>query len=138
MTSFCTNTRIQGSQCGHGGLLQPSRYFELINHVIERWFAEGLELSFAELHFQRRIGIPTGQLGFCLHSPITLGQHVGLQLSVVRLGSRTIELHIECSNSDMLCFEARLVLVMVDLSQPQLKGYAIPQPLRARLQAFSQ
>lgn len=136
MAGFSIETWIQGTQCGHGGLLQPNRYFELVNQVVEEWFEQGLTLSFAELHFERRIGVPTGQLSFRLHTPVIRGERIRLCLQVARISNRTVELHITGSCNAAPRFEADAVLVMVDLSAPVLKSYPIPPPLRAQMEAF--
>lgn len=138
MAGFSIETWIRGSQCGQGGLLQPDRYFELVNQVVEEWFAQGLALSFAELHFERRIGVPAGELSLRLHAPVVRGERIRLCLQVARLGNRTVELHISASCNAAPRFEANAVLAMADLSAPVLRSHPIPPPLRARMAAFDQ
>ena len=48
--------------CDPAGIVYYPRYFEMLNELVEDWFAQALGLPFDVLIGQRRIGMPTAQL----------------------------------------------------------------------------
>src|SRR5690606_31772930 len=109
-------TRVHASHCDPAGLLLMSRYFLLTNRLVEDWFGDALQYSFAQMHLVDGQGVPTTQLDFRLHHPLRAGELLELGLTVRAIGRRHFVLHV-CGRSGLeLSFEVEVTLVFVTLT----------------------
>ena len=56
---FTTERRVRFADCDAAGIVFFPRYFEMLNGVVEDWFAGPLQTSFRELHVDRQVSVPT-------------------------------------------------------------------------------
>ncbi len=129
MSVFETSRRISFADCDPAGIVFHPRYLEMINAVIEEWFAEALGKSFAELHMKDRKGVPTVQISTEFPAPGRIGDELTFTLEVRKLGTSSIGLAIDGARDRQLLVKSRLTLVYMDLES------ARPQPLPDHLRA---
>ncbi|WP_404367150.1 acyl-CoA thioesterase [Marinobacter sp.] len=138
MNRFIIRLRIRSSHCDPQGRLQAARYFELVNRVVEEWFGDPLEFSFAYMHSQEnRIGIPTARLVLETHQPAYLGEELEISLQVLELRRSAIKLAIDASCENQPRFSARVVIVLAEASSGRLRSMEIPADLRAAMERYS-
>ena len=53
---------VRFGHCDPAGIVFYPRYFEMLNELVEDWFAQGLGQSFARLITESGLGMPTAQL----------------------------------------------------------------------------
>lgn len=135
-TRFRQQSRVRASHCDQAGLLLASQYFLLINRLVEDWFHDALQLSFAQMHLLARQGVPTTQLDFRLHRPLQLGEKLELELVVRAIGRRRFDLSVRGLSSQEICFEADVTLVFVTLAEDRPRSADIPDALRLSAQRF--
>lgn len=133
---FRQQSIVRASHCDQAGLLAASQYFLLINRLVEDWFQEALQLSFAQMHLVARQGVPTTQLDFRLHRPLQLGEQVELDLMVREIGRRRFDLSVRGLSGQETCFEADVALVFVTLAEDRPRSADIPDALRLSAQRF--
>jgi 4-hydroxybenzoyl-CoA thioesterase len=110
------------------------RYFEMINQVVEDWFAGPLGQDFRSLHEELNTGVPTVSIECKFTRPSRLGDRLTFRLGVERLGGSSFTLDIVADHDGEQRVKARLVLVCVDLETIGVRP--IPDRIRARMSAF--
>jgi 4-hydroxybenzoyl-CoA thioesterase len=125
---FTTERRVRFADCDAAGIVFFPRYFEMLNGVVEDWFAGPLQVSFRELHVNRQVSVPTAAVEARFIAPSRLEDDLTFALTATRLGRSSCSLRI--SAGDALRFEASQTFVYVGLS---LKPEPWPEDLRARM-----
>ena len=130
---FITTRRVRFADCDAAGIVFFPRYFEMLNGVVEDWFAGPLGLSFRELHLNRGASVPTAAVEARFVAPSRLEDELDFALSVTRLGGASCTLRHRISCESQLRFEATQTIVHVGAS---LKPEPWPEPVRARIAPF--
>ena len=130
---FTAARRVRFADCDAAGIVFFPRYFEMLNGVVEDWFAGPLALSFRELHLERGASVPTASVEARFVAPSRLEDDLTFALTVTRLGGASCTLRHRISSGDQLRFEATQTVVHVGAS---LKPEPWPDALRARIAPF--
>ena len=130
---FTTTRRVRFADCDAAGIVFFPRYFEMLNGVVEDWFAGPLGVSFRELHMERGVSVPTAAVEARFIAPSRLEDQLSFALTVTKLGGASCGLRHRISSGDQLRFEATQTLVFVGAS---LKPEPWPDPVRARIAPF--
>ena len=131
--TFVTERRVRFADCDAAGIVFFPRYFEMLNGVVEDWFAGPLEASFRELHVERHVSVPTAAVEARFIAPSRLEDELTFALSVTKLGGASCGLRHRISAGGELRFEATQTIVYVGAS---LKPEPWPEPLRVRIAPF--
>ena len=127
---FTTERSVRFADCDAAGIVFFPRYFEMLNGVVEDWFAGPLQVSFRELHVNRQVSVPTAAVEARFIAPSRLEDDLTFALTVTRLGRSSCSLRHRISAGGTLRFEASQTFVYVGLS---LKPEPWPEDLRARM-----
>jgi len=130
---FITHRRVRFADCDAAGIVFFPRYFEMLNGVVEDWFAGPLDLSFRALHQDRHASVPTAAVEARFVVPSRLEDELDFTLSVVRLGGASCTLRHRISAGEQLRFESIQTLVFVGAS---LKPEPWPEAMRARIASY--
>ena len=128
--AFTTERSVRFADCDAAGIVFFPRYFEMLNGAVEDWFAGPLQVSFRELHVNRRVSVPTAAVEARFIAPSRLEDELTFALTVTRLGRSSCSLRHRISAGGTLRFEASQTFVYVGLS---LKPEPWPEDLRARM-----
>jgi 4-hydroxybenzoyl-CoA thioesterase len=131
---FERQRRILFSHCDPAGIVFYPQYLVMINDLVETWVGDALGLPYAEMIKGRRIGLPTVSLQCEFEAPSHLGDEVTMGLTVLRVGTRSITLHVGCRLGDEQRMDVRQVLVFTDLDSH--RSIDIPADLRAGIERF--
>ena len=130
---FTVDRRVRFADCDAAGIVFFPRYFEMLNGVVEDWFAGPLEASFRELHVNRKVSVPTAAVEARFIAPSRLEDDLTFALTVSKLGGASCTLRHRISAGDALRFEATQTIVYVGET---LKPEPWPEALRARIAPF--
>ncbi|GAA0655707.1 acyl-CoA thioesterase [Brevundimonas lenta] len=130
---FTVERRVRFADVDAAGIVFFPRYFEMLNGVVEDWFADALGVSFGELHLQRHSSVPTAAIEARFAAPSRLEDDLRFSLTVTKLGGASCGLRHRIECGDELRFEATQTIVHVGAS---LKPEPWPQPLRERIAPF--
>ena len=130
---FTTTRKVRFADCDAAGIVFYPRYFEMLNGVVEDWFAGPLDASFRQLHMERGVSVPTAAIEARFIAPSRLEDDLTFALTVTKLGGASCALRHRITSGDQLRFEATQTIVHVGRS---LKPEPWPEPLRARIQPF--
>jgi len=108
--AYRATRKVLFQHCDPAGIVFYPRYFELINAVVEAWFDEGLETSFAVLHVTRRMGVPLVHTAVDFRAPSRLGETLVFALSVERVGGASVHLNITAHGADELRLDRKSVV----------------------------
>ena len=131
--TFTTARRVRFADCDAAGIVFYPRYFEMLNGVVEDWFAGPLQASFRELHVNRQVSVPTAAVEARFIAPSRLEDDLTFSLAVTKLGGASCGLRHRITAGEQLRFEAAQTIVFVGRS---MKPEPWPEPLRARIQPF--
>jgi 4-hydroxybenzoyl-CoA thioesterase len=130
--AFQREQLVRFGHCDPAGIVYYPRYFEMLNELIEDWFAQALSLPFDVLIGQRQLGMPTAQLDTRFLRVSRHGDRLAQRIRIERLGGGSIKLHITFEGDDGTRVEFTQVLVCTSLAthRPQ----AFPDDLRVALE----
>ena len=90
--AFAKDQKVLFRHCDPAGIVFYPRYFEMINSVIENFFADVLGYSFARITVQDRCSVPTVRIEVDFRAPSRLGEKVDFALEVGRIGRASAQL----------------------------------------------
>ncbi len=132
MAHYTIEQKVLFQHCDPAGIVFYPRYFEMINAVVESWFENSLKVSFADLHFEKNLAIPTVSINTEFLAPSRLGDMLSLTLEVVTLGGSSLNLKIQAVCADDVRFDADVTLVCV--AKTEIKPTRWPQDIREIVQ----
>lgn len=132
---FSTPINIRFAHCDPAGIVFYPRYFELINGVVEDWCAEGLGMSFHEMHMVQGIGLPTVHIETDFVKTSRMGDELVAELRVLKLGRASLNVEIMMKDKeDQLRLKAQLVLVLAKVDEQ--RAIVLPAHLREKMQGY--
>ena len=132
---FRVDYLIRFQHCDPAGIVFYPRYYEMLNQVVEDWFAQGLNWSFAMLARDRQEGIPLVHAECDFRKASQIGDVLTFELAVSRLGTRSFDVAITASHEGELRLEAKLVLVYVRVGR-EMNSIPIPPELRRSMEQY--
>lgn len=127
--SYTRQIRVEFNHCDPAGIVFYPRYFEMVNSVVENFFREVMDYSFARQSVEGR-AVPTVRLDVEFPAPTKLGDLLDWRLVVAKLGRTSVGFTITATCAGETRVIARPVLVWLS---PERRPEAWPEDLRARL-----
>ena len=132
---FTTDFTVRFGHVDAASIVFYPRYLEMLNEAVERWFEEGLGISFKELHVVLHRGAPTKRIAVDFLKPSRLGDKLTFTLSVAKVGGSSFDLRIDCACGGEVRFKAEATLVYASLEP--FAATPIPDDMRRRMMAFA-
>ena len=132
--AFRSEHLLRFSHCDPAGILYFPNTFDMINATVEDWFAQALHLPFDELHMRDRLGFPIVDTRCEFIKPSRIGEKLGIELSITRLGRASVTLRVLAVVAGEVRMCARHVIALVSLDT--LRALPIPQELHDKMAAF--
>lgn len=127
--------RIRFSECDPAGIVFYPQYFVMFNNLMEQWIDTMLPDGFNGLITHRKVGMPTVHLEADFRSISQMGDDVVLNLGVKKIGSRSLELQLQCVGKDgVLRMEVKQIIVTTSLVTHH--AIAVPEFLRTPMQDY--
>ncbi|MFO1201072.1 MAG: thioesterase family protein [Tabrizicola sp.] len=124
--------QIEFNHCDPAGIVFYPRYFEMVNSVIENFFADVVGRSFASMHFGADNGVPTVAMEAVFQKPSRLGEKVRFTLKVEKVGGSSVKMWIEGHGPDGLRLRVGMTLAWIS----GMKAAPWPKEMRAALEAY--
>lgn len=122
---------VEFNHCDPAGIVFYPRYFEMVNSVIENFFADVVGRSYAQITMRDRHGVPTVKIDADFTAPSRLGERLTFVLRIVALGRSSVRFEIGAEGSDGPRMRAAMTLVWVT---PDGKAAPWPSDMRIRLE----
>lgn len=126
--AFVSSKLIRFAHVDAAGIVFYPRYFELINELVEDYFAGIVGVSFGVMHDARRLGVPTVALTAEFIAPSRLGDVLEFVTLVERVGTSSAEISVIGNCAGQQRIKVRVVLVCMDLDG----GRPVPWPADMR------
>ncbi|WP_371810299.1 acyl-CoA thioesterase [Ruegeria sp. HKCCD8929] len=127
---FTTQFPVRFRHCDPAGIVFFPRYFEMINDVVEDWFARELDLPFDQL--VRENGAPTAQINATFTAPSHHGDVLTFCLTPTRLGRSSLDYELTAHCGEELRLRASATLVHI---RRMGRSEPWPDPVRVRIAA---
>lgn len=128
------NIPVRFEHVDAAGIVFYPRYFEMLNRVVEEWFGTCLDCNFSQLHFERRLGIPTVHIDVSFIKPSRLDDTIRFNLHVREIGNSSfvVEHEVTCGGETRLHFVQSLVFVSLD----GIKSVPVPDDIRRSMTEY--
>lgn len=130
---FEKSHKIRFAECDPAGIVFYPQYFVMFNNLLEAWVDHLLpEVGFSGYIGELKYGMPSVRIEADFKSISKMGDEVVLTLEVIRLGSKSLTLQLQCVSPDG---EVRISVtqVLVTTSLVTHKAIEIPDVLRQAL-----
>lgn len=142
--SFTYSTPIRFADVDHAGIVYYPRFFHMFHLAFEElWRARIGARAYAALLDTDRVGFPAVRAECDFKGPLTFGDVADIELSIARLGAKSITFRYRIyraaepaseatpARERALCAEGQVVTAVVDLAR--FVAIAIPDRVRAML-----
>ncbi|MEM9048358.1 MAG: thioesterase family protein [Pseudomonadota bacterium] len=130
--AFRVTRQVRFGDCDPAGIVFYPRYFEMINAVVEDWFAS-LDAPFTQIILRDGHGVPTVSVSAQFKAASRLGDSLTFHLAPLKLGRASLDLGVKAVCRDETRLTARPVLVWIDGAA--MKARPWPAALRAKIAA---
>jgi 4-hydroxybenzoyl-CoA thioesterase len=127
---------IRFQHCDPAGIVFYPRYFEMVNSVVEDWFAEGLGVSIRDMNRERHEGIPMVHIECDFLKPSLIGDVLLFELAVERIGRSSFSIVVSAGLGREERLRARQTLVYVRLGPDRPVPIPIPDDIRAMMERY--
>ncbi|MCC5884159.1 MAG: acyl-CoA thioesterase [Halomonas sp.] len=117
---FTTQRKVRFQHCDPAGIVFYPRYYEMLNSVVEDYFAEAVGYDFNRLHVTSRTGVPTAHIETDFHAPSRLGETLIFELAIRDVGRTSLSLRMvaRCDDEPRLTCDSTLVYIDLDSGRP--------------------
>ena len=130
---FRQSIRIEFNHCDPAGIVFYPRYFEMVNSVVENFFADVVGRSFAQMHNDGASnGVPTVAIEAAFQRPSRLGDKVRFTLKVEKIGGSSTRVLVEGFGPDGPRLQVRMTVAWIN----QMKAAPWPSEMRAALDHY--
>ncbi len=136
MSSFETSHLVRFSEIDAAGIVFYPRFFEMINDVVEDWFAGPLKFPFSQMHLGEHVGIPTRKIECEFFSPSYLGDELEFNLDVLAIGRTSVSLEIVGQFKGEKRLAAHMTFVHAKCVDGIWGSKPLPDDLRGRIETF--
>lgn len=134
---FIKKETVRFQHVDYAGIVFYPRFLEMLNNLVEDFYAEALNLPFKNLH--ETGGIPTVDLKVQFKKAARLGDELTKYLWIKNLGGASMHCGFKFEHEDgSICLEGEVTLVRVDFSDDRksIKASAFPNDMRAKLEKY--
>ncbi|MDU8912121.1 acyl-CoA thioesterase [Aestuariicoccus sp. MJ-SS9] len=130
MPAYTMRQQVLSQHVDSTGIVPLPRYFEMANALVERWFDDALDWSFARMHGGDGLGLPIAQCQASFPSASRLGDQLVWRLEVLRIGRSSMDLRLAASCGGDMRVEMTSTAVLADLGVIRARQW--PDDTRAR------
>jgi 4-hydroxybenzoyl-CoA thioesterase len=114
--TFSKQEQIKFRHCDFAGIVFYPRFLEMLNDLVEDWFAEALQRPFSKIHETH--GIPTVDLQVKFKKPARIGDVLNKKLWVESLGESSMVCGFAFDHADgRPCLTGQVTLVNVVINK---------------------
>lgn len=126
--------QVQSNHCDSTGIVQHPRYAEMAQTVVENWFDEALDWSFARMVGRENAGVPVVRSQSDYPAASRLGDQLLWRLEVQKIGRSSVDIlmRAQCGPDQRVSMSQTLVHSDTGALRPR----AWPAAVRARMEDF--
>jgi 4-hydroxybenzoyl-CoA thioesterase len=131
---FRVQRPIRFSHSDPAGIVYFPVYFDMFNGAVEDWFTQGLNIDYASMILDRRLGLPIVHAECDFLAPSRMGDTLTLGVLIERLGRSSLQLRINGEVDGQVRLSGSLTVVTTSLD-----GFAsmpIPDDIRSAMELY--
>lgn len=137
-TPFIKTEKIRFQHIDYAGIVFYPRFLEMLNGLVEDWFAEALDRPFEKMHETH--GIPTVDLKVQFKKPARLGEILTKKLWVKNLGGASLLCGFRFEDAEgKTCVEGEVTLVNVAFkaNKDDIKAEPFSEEMKGKISKYS-
>ncbi len=134
MTTYKTHLQVLSQHCDATGIVHFSRYAEMAETVVELWFDEAIDLSYAQMHGRENAAVLMVKAEMEFPAASRLGDHLVWRLSVRRLGQSSLDLSLVASSDGEK--RGEMLVTLVFSQSGVIRPRPWPDAMRARVEDY--
>ncbi|MBS7786839.1 acyl-CoA thioesterase [Flavobacterium sp. CYK-55] len=134
---FVTTEKVRFQHVDYAGIVFYPRFLEMLNGLVEDWFAEALDRPFHQMH--QTNGIPTVDLKIQFKNAARLGQILTKKLWVKNIGFASLLCGFEFTDDEgktTLSGEITLVNVAFNQDRDGIKAEPFNDEIKSKIQKY--
>ncbi|WP_313352396.1 thioesterase family protein [Paracoccus sp. (in: a-proteobacteria)] len=131
--SYRRRIQVEFNHCDPAGIVFYPRYFEMLNSVIENFFADVLAYPFTRIHVEEKCAVPTVQIDAGFQAVSRLGEMLEFTLEVQHVGRSSARLAQRATAGGQVKLQCTSTLVWVT---PDGRAAPWPEEIRQKMIAF--
>lgn len=135
--AFIKKESVRFQHVDYAGIVFYPRFLEMLNNLVEDFYAEALHMPFKNLH--ETGGIPTVDLKVQFKKAARLGDELTKHLWIKNLGGASMHCGFKFEHEDgSVCLEGEVTLVRVEFSDDRkgIKASVFPDDMRNMLEKY--
>jgi 4-hydroxybenzoyl-CoA thioesterase len=132
---FLHRIRVRWGDCDPAAIAYTGRIPEWALEAIEAWWEHHAGLDWYRINLDRKIGTPFVHMTMDFRSPVTPRHLLECEVTLKKLGNRSITHTVRASQRGVLCFEGEFVAAFVEAGV--MKPRTLPDDLRAAIERSS-
>ncbi|MCC3861553.1 acyl-CoA thioesterase [Pseudemcibacter aquimaris] len=136
MAVFKVTRKIRFGQTDAAGITYYPRLVEMINDIVEDFFAEVVKFSYKEMIVDTDYGVPTVNLNVNFKSPAELEDYVEWSLVVTKIGRASFSVFIEAKVGEKEILSADVKLVYIKGKGNIMKSHPLPEFVKEAMQPY--
>jgi 4-hydroxybenzoyl-CoA thioesterase len=132
---FLHRIQVRWGDCDPANIAYTARIPEWALEAIEAWWEHYTGLDWYRTFLDRKIGSPFVHLSMDFRSPVTPRHPLECEVTLRKLGNRSITHAVRAFQDGVLCFEGEFVAVFVEASL--MKPRALPDDLLAAIEGLA-
>jgi 4-hydroxybenzoyl-CoA thioesterase len=136
MAKFKVTRKIRFGQTDAAGITYYPRLVEMINDIVEDFFADVIGFSYKEMIVETDYGVPTVNLNVTFKSPAELEDYVDWYLVVTKIGRSSFSVLIEAKVGEKEILSADVKLVYIMGKGSIMKSHPLPDHVKEKMQDY--
>jgi 4-hydroxybenzoyl-CoA thioesterase len=135
--AYRAHLKVRFGDIDNAGIVYYPRFVHYFHVALEEFFTEALQVDYATVLTKHRISFPTVHLEADFRRPLLFGDHIDVEIRVVKLGSTSITwgyTTYKTGEPDSIVVEGHNVTVCMNMDR--FKKIEIPGWLRKVLEAY--
>lgn len=136
MAKFKVTRKIRFGQTDAAGITYYPRLVEMINDIVEDFFADVVKFSYKEMIVETDYGVPTVNLNVNFKSPAELEDYVDWYLAVAKIGRSSFVVNIDAKVGEKLILDAVVTLAYIKGKGNAMKSHPLPDHVKEAMQNY--
>ena len=130
--AFVTQLDVRFGDVDPAGIVYFPKIFDFVHEAFEALWDIHVGKRYYHLVGEDRLGFPLVHSDVTFHHPLRFGDRPLVRVTTFKLGSTSLGLHYAFSVDDVLCVDARMTVVCVELGE--LASVPIPTDYRRKFE----
>jgi len=130
MATFKVTRKIRFGQTDAAGITYYPRLVEMINDIVEDFFADAVKFSYKEMIVDTDYGVPTVNLNVTFKRPAELEDYVDWYLNVTKIGRSSFTVDIEAKVGELEILSAIVTLAYIKGKGAVMKSHPLPENVK--------